>query len=74
MSKIKYEINEDSTLIKYDALQAGEIFIRKGEPCIKMRGEYYKECAIHLKNGGLVAIESDELVTYVKSAELNLTI
>ncbi len=74
MSKIKCEINEDSTLIKYNALQDGEIFIRKGEPCIKLRGEYYKEHAIRLKDGSFVIIESDELVTYVKSAELKLTI
>ncbi len=70
MAKITYEINEDSTLIKFGALQEGEIFLYHNAPFIKANNNHVP----NLINGHWTLIDDDELVTYVKKAELNLTI
>lgn len=70
MAKITYEINEDSTLIKFGALQEGEIFLYHNAPFIKANNNHVP----NLINGHWTLIDDNELVTYVKKAELNLTI
>lgn len=71
MAKIKCEIDEDSTQIKYLAVQYGEIFICDGAVYIKAQIEGR---AVSLDDGTLIPFDDGELVTYVKSAELKLTI
>lgn len=73
MARIKCEINEDSTLVKFESLQFGEVFICQGEPHIKVLGIGERK-AMCLKNGDIIRFDGDDLVTYVKKAELNLTI
>lgn len=70
MAKVTYEINEDSTLIKFGALQEGEIFLYHNPPFIKANDNHVP----NLINGHWTLIDDDELVTYVKKAELKLTI
>lgn len=71
MARIKYDIDEDSTLIKYLAVQYGEIFMCDGAVYIKAQMEGK---AVSLDDGTLIPFDDDELVTYVKKAELKLTI
>ena len=71
MARIKCETNEDSTLIKYLAVQYGEIFMCDGAVYIKAQTEGK---AVSLDDGMLIPFDDNELVTYVKSAELKLTI
>lgn len=73
MSKIKCEIKEDSTLIKFIAVQEGEIFICDGMPFYKTGGDCYYN-AISLTRCEWRHFYNNSLVTYVKKAELNLTI
>lgn len=73
MARIKCEINEDSTLIKFEALQEGEIFVRDGMPFYKTGGDCYYN-AINLEECEWIHFYDNSLVTYVKKAELNLTI
>ena len=71
MARINYDINEDSTLIKYLAVQYGEIFMCDGAVYIKAQVEGK---AVSLDDGMLIPFDDNELVTYAKSAELKLTI
>lgn len=71
MARIKYDIDEDSTLIKYLAVQYGEIFLFEGELYIKA---HIEGKAVSLDDGMLIPFDDNELVTYVKKAELKLTI
>lgn len=73
MAKIKYEINEDSTLIKFLAVEDGEIFIRDEMPFYKTGGDCYYN-AINLAECEWLHFYDNTLVTYVKKAELKLTI
>lgn len=70
MAKIKCEINEDSTLVKFESLQNGEVFFCNGKPYYK----FNKFAVIDLMENGATNFNGDELVIYVKKAELNLTI
>lgn len=70
MAKIKVNTTDDSTLIKFDAVQHGEVFIDDCEPFIKCADA----AAFKLTSGSLMTFEEDDLVTYVKRAELKLTI
>ena len=75
MAKIKCEIKEDSTLVKFEAVQIGEIFVCDGHPFIKIcPHERFWADAISLEDGKFDCIAVDTLVTYVKKAELKLTI
>ena len=79
MAKIKCKINEDSTLIKFGSLQNGEIFIMNGKACMKIDKIYigakiHYLCAVCLEDREIYELPDDELVTYVKKAELKLTI
>lgn len=71
MARISYDIYEDSTLIKYLAVQYGEVFLCDGAVYIKAHTEGE---AVSLDDGKLIPFDDNELVTYVKSAELKLTI
>lgn len=70
MAKLKFDIQENSTLVKFSALQEGEIFLYHNTPFIKANNNHVP----NLVNGYWTLIDDDELVTYVKSAELKLTI
>lgn len=77
MAKIKCEINEDSTAVKFEAVEIGEIFVSDGMPyykpyCRPGVENYYN--AISLTECGWRHFHDDDLVAYVKSAELKLTI
>jgi len=71
MARIKTTINEDSTLVKFGAVMVGEIFFYEESPYYK-----FNNCiAINLVGDNTMnSFSNDELVTYVKSAELKLTI
>lgn len=70
MSKIKCEIKEDSTLVKFEAVQVGEVFIQDKMPLYKLSGDE----ALNMSDSDIVWIQPSDLVIYVKSAELKLTI
>lgn len=74
MAKIKCEINENSTLVKFEAVQIGEIFVIGGVPFIKIYKDSHWADAISLSDGKFGCITDDTLVVYIKSAELKLTI
>ena len=71
MARIKYEINEDSTLVTFQSLQFGEAFVYQGEPYMVA---FKDGKAVSLEDGTIIPFENTELVTYVKKAELKLTI
>ena len=72
MARIKCEINEDSTLVKFKCLRDGEVFICDNEPYIKAYSPNPK--AVSLESGYVKVMDGERLVTYVEKAELNLTI
>ena len=71
MAKIKCNINEDSTLKRFDALGFGEMFIYDDVPYMVVTKEGKAVC---LEDGAIIPFEDTDLVTDVKKAELNLTI
>lgn len=73
MARIKCEINEDSTLVKFGAVMDGEVFIFQNEPYMRALGVGERK-AMCLKDGDIILFEDTDLVTYVKKAELKLTI
>ncbi len=75
MAKLKIETNRDTELIKFEALQVGEVFIVKsGSTCMKMIDTLKDANAVCLNDGCWMGIDKDTLVTYIKKAELKLTI
>lgn len=70
MARIKCNINEDSTLIKFEAVQHGEVFVADCKPFVK----WSDTSAFSLMRGDILTFKDDTLVTYVKKAELKLTI
>ena len=74
MAKIKCEINEDSTLVKFEAVEKGEVFVCNGEVFVKVDPLPGGINAIRLDTYSRGYFSNDTLVTYVKSAELKLTI
>ena len=70
MARIKTTINESSTLVKFEAVQVGEVFIQDKMPHYKLSGDE----ALNMSDSDIVWIQPNDLVTYVKSAELKLTI
>lgn len=70
MAKIKVNTIDDSTLIKFDAVQHGEVFIDDCGPFIKCA----ETAAFKLTSGSIMTFKEDVLVTYVRRAELKLTI
>ena len=76
MARIKMNINEDSTLVKFDCVRMGEIFVKDGIAYIKIFPLKVGESinCFRLNDGACAYYSDDTLVTYVKSAELKLTI
>lgn len=74
MARIKCNINEDSTLVKFEAIENGEIFVRDEMPYLKVKNIDRIVNALSLMGGETYSFPDDELVTYVKKAELKLTI
>ena len=78
MGKIKCEIKKDSSLVKFEAVENGELFVFKGKAYIKIFPlevpTYEVINAFEVESGNCTFIYSDTLVTYVKNAELKLTI
>lgn len=70
MAKIEWDIKEDSTLVKFEAVRVGEVFIQDKMPLYKLSGDE----ALNMSDSDIVWIQPNDLVTYVKKAELNLTI
>lgn len=73
MAKIKCEINENSSLVKFEAIEDGEIFIRDDMPFIKLHSDHRNNAFCLTECEWLYFFDST-LVTYVKSAELKLKI
>ena len=71
MAKLKVETNRDTELVKYSSLLIGEVFIYKGEVCMKTEDT---STAVRLNDGWFRAVDGDLLVTCVRKAELKLTI
>ena len=71
MAKLKIETNRDTELVKYSSLLTGEAFIYKGESYIKTEEV---STAVRLNDGWFISVDGDILVTYIKKAELKLTI
>lgn len=70
MARINYDIDKDSTLVKFEAVQHGEVFIADCKPFVK----WSSTSAFSLIRGDILTFKDDDLVTYVKKAELKLTI
>ena len=79
MAKMKIEINRDTELVKFCAVEVGEIFIHDNNACLKIdelqtiKPEVVIN-AVSLENRKVYEISDDVLVTYIKKAELKLTI
>ncbi len=74
MAKLKVKTKEDSTLVRLDSLQYGEVCLMDGVPYMRA---YQPDCTmVDLTDGSLkfIADAKGTLATYVKSAELKLTI
>ena len=74
MAKIKCEINENSILVKFESLQGGEVFLVGSNAYVKADCYYNPINAFRLSDGLATRFNDDALVTYVKKAELELTI
>lgn len=70
MAKLTNTTYRDSELVRFDAVKEGEIFVYEYVPYIKISEEF----AVSLEDGGKVNFYTTSLVTYVKKAELKLTI
>lgn len=71
MSKLKTETIRDTELVRYDSLEVGEIFVYADNAYIRTDNTHW---AVRLSTGGFVQFNDEELVSYVKRAELKLTI
>ena len=74
MAKLKVEMNRDTELVKFEVLQNGEVFMFEGEEHIKVDCYISEVNAVRLSNGLAEGFDGDTLVTFVKKAELKLTI
>jgi hypothetical protein len=78
MAKLKVETNRDTELIKFEALQVGEVFYYDNNACLKIDELHVRPGvvinAVSLENRKVYQILDDVLVTYIKKAELKLTI
>ena len=74
MAKLKVETNRDTELIKFEVLQNGEIFLVGNEAYVKADCYFNPVNAFRLSDGLATGLNDDDLVTYVKKAELKLTI
>ena len=75
MAKLKIEMNRDTELVKFCSIRDAEIFIlADGRTCMRTERLLTKINAVCLNDGDWLELDSDVLVTYVKKAELKLTI
>jgi hypothetical protein len=72
MAKITVDVSKESTLVRFDSLRNGEVFVSLGAPHIKVNMGKFN--SFGLISGIFEAFVDDDLVTYVKKAELKLTI
>ena len=70
MARIKCELNGNIVLVKFESLQDGEVFFFNGKPYYK----FNKYAVIDIMGDRATNFNGDDLVIYVKKAELNLTI
>ena len=74
MAKIKMNTIDDSTLVRLDSLQYGEVCLMDGVPYMRA---FQPDCMVVNLTDGFIKFINDPkgvLATYVKSAELKLTI
>ena len=72
MAKIAFYSDDDSTKVKFCSLSVGEVFVYKGDTYFKLDAEGLN--VVSLKNGEMYHMDDDTLVTFVRRAELMLTI
>lgn len=72
MAKIAFYSDDDSTKVKFCSLLVGEVFVYKGDTYLKLDADILN--SVNLKNGDMECVEDDTLVTFVRRAELMLTI
>ena len=72
MSRIAFYTDDDTTIVKFCSLSVAEVFIYKGDTYFKLDAEGLN--VVSLKNGGMYHMDDDTPVTFVKRAELMLTI
>lgn len=79
MAKLKIETNRDTELVKFCAILVNEVFYYDNNVCLKIdelqtiKPEVVIN-AVSLENRKVYQIPDDALVTYIKKAELKLTI
>lgn len=71
MAKLKIETNRDTELVKFCSIEESEIFIHEGKAFERYSST---DMAICLNDGHVWGFKDDDLVTYVRKAELKLTI
>lgn len=71
MAKVKIETNRDTELVKFCALEVGEIFMYDGKAFLRCIST---ELAMCLNDAHVWGFKDDDLVTCVRKAELKLTI
>lgn len=79
MAKLKVETNRDTELVKFCSILVNEIFYYDNNTCLKIDelqtiAPEIAINAISLENNKIYQIPDDALVTYIKKAELKLTI
>lgn len=72
MSRIAFYTDDDTTKVKFCSLSVAEVFVYKGDTYFKLDAEGLN--VISLKNGEMYHMDDDTLVTFVRRAELMLTI
>lgn len=71
MAKMKIEANRDTELVKFCTIEVGEIFMHEGKAFMR---NVSMDLAICLDDAHIWGFEENDLVTYVRRAELKLTI
>lgn len=71
MAKLKIETNRNTELVKFCTMQDGEIFVYNGGTYVRLENTWWGIC---ITDGSSEEFEDDTLVTYVRRAELKLTI
>lgn len=72
MAKIAFYTDDDTTKVKFCSLSAAEVFAYKGDTYFKIDAEGLN--VICLKDGKMYHMDDDTFVTFVRRAELMLTI
>lgn len=72
MAKIAFYSDDNRTKVKFCSISVAEVFAYKGDTYFKIDAEGLN--IICLKDGKMYRMDDDTLVTFVKRAELMLTI